>query len=144
MPYYCSCLDKNKNTLTSTVLGRQKQDNDSCLELQQVQFRIYEAAPRSKVLNWAQTFTLTPEKPVVLCRDGKEHSVQVPWQSITESLMEVTKVRPYGSVTTTISPEGSISFDKFNVTDRCNNLCPLTFNSILNPATAIQPFRTTT
>jgi len=145
MPYYCSCKDRDGNTLTATVLGRQASGAGSgCLELQQVQFRIYEAAPHMAVLNWAQTFTLTPEKPVVLCKDGMEHTVKVPWSSITETLMEVTTVKPYGEVATTIHPDGTISFDRFNVAGRCDNLCPLTFSTLSQPVTAIQPFKPTT
>ena len=145
MPYYCSCKDNDGNTLTSTVLG-QKKSGSNCLELQQVQFRIYEAAPRMNILHWAQTFTVTPEKPVILCRDGVEHTVTVPWSGITETLMEVTTVKPYGEVTTTIHKDGTVSFDRFAVSKRCrdDDLCPLNFQTIVQPITAIEPFKTTT
>lgn len=146
MPYYCSCKDKDGNTLTSTVLG-QKKVGSNCLELQQVQFRIYEAAPRMNVLNWAQTFTITPDKPIILCQDGAENTVTVPWTGITETLMEVTTVKPYGDVATTIQKDGTVRFDRFDVSKRCgddNNLCPLNFQTIVQPVTAIEPFKTTT
>ena len=145
MPYYCSCTDKDGNTLTSTVLGsRAPSEGKNCLELEQVQFRIYQAAPRMEVLDWAQTFTITPEKPVLLCNDGKEHTVKMPWTSITETLMEVTTVQPYGEVATTMHPDGAISFDRFDVTGRCGGLCPLNFATLSQPATSIQPFKATT
>jgi len=143
MPYYCSCQDQEGNTLTSTVLSR-REPGTNCLELQQVQFRIYDAAPRMDVMDWAQTFTLTPEKPVRLCRDGAEHTVKVPWSAITETLMEVTTVKPYGDVETKMHKDGTISFDRVDVAGRCGGECPLTFSTVSQRATAIQPFKTTT
>jgi hypothetical protein len=143
MPYYCSCKDKEGNTLSSTVLAKGVPGTD-CLDLQQVQFRIYEAAPRMTVLNWTQTFTLTPEQPVRLCRAGAPHTAKGPWSSITETLMEVTTVKPYGDVSTTLHKDGTISFDRVDVAGRCDGQCPLTFTSVTQPVTAIQPFKTTT
>lgn len=143
MPYYCSCKDKDGNTLTSTVLARKVPDTD-CLDLQQIQFRIYEAAPRMKVLNWSQTFTLTPDEPVRLCVSDSPHTVKKHWTSITETLMEVSTVKPYGDVATTIDKNGTISFDRIEVAGRCDGQCPLTFRTLTAPVTAIQPFKTTT
>lgn len=143
MPYYCSCQDKDGNTITSTVLG-ERTGQKGCFELQQVQFRIYEAAPKSSILNWKQTFTLTPEKRLVLCKTGVQQTVKVPWSAITETLMEVTTVKPYGEVATTMHADGSVSFDNFSVANRCHNLCPLNLTTITQHGTAVQPFRTTT
>lgn len=144
MPYFCSCTDKDGNTLTTTVLSRPKAGTDNCLELQQVQFRIYDAAPHMSVLDWAQTFTLTPDVPVTLCVDGAEHTHTGPWTGITETLMEVTTVKPYGDVSTTIHKDGGIGFDRIDVEGRCDGMCPLTFNTVSHWATAVQPSKATT
>jgi hypothetical protein len=143
MPYYCSCQDDFKNTITSTILSKPEHGSKKCTEILQVQFRIYKRMESSTVMNWAETFTLTPQEKLLICKEGND--VTVPWTSITESLMEVTTVNEdYGDVKTTIAMDGTISFDKFDVAGRCNGQCPLNFDSISSKTVAIHPFQSTT
>ena len=142
MPYYCSCeRGRFGNTVSSTVLT-EPQRGTECLKLQQVQFRDYDPAAGG-VINWSQTFTLTPTEDVILC-SGTASSVSVPWTSISESLMKVTKVEDYGEVTTSIDKEGRISFSRFDVEGRCNGQCPLNFQTATRAIKEIHPFQTTT
>jgi hypothetical protein len=143
MPYYCSCRDLSGNTVTSTVISNPHKGRRDCIEIQQVQFRLYNpSGGASSVINWDQTFTLTPEKALVICKGGND--VKAPWTSITETLMKVTQVKDYGEVVTSIDSDGNISFDKFDVVGRCQGQCPLNFSSVSNANAVIHPFTSTT